>query len=77
MVITTYISLLESTSLIARNDSGPGNACAIIPVAPAEKTASVIKRLVLGISATLKSQITLLNLEISVTISKPADRTSG
>ena len=59
-----YKSFEESTSLIALSDSGPGKACAIIPDAPALKADSAISRLVFGISATLKSQITGLNLEI-------------
>ena len=62
---------------MALSDSGPGKACAIIPVAPALKTASEISRFVFGISATLKSQITGLNLDISVTISNHEDTTKG
>ena len=52
---------------MALSDSEPGNAWAIIPDAPALKTASEIRRFVFGISATLKSQITGHNLDISVT----------
>ena len=77
IVITTNKSLEPSTSLMALRDSGPGKAWAIIPCAPAPKTDSAIRRFVFGISATLKSQITLANFEISVTMPKPEDRTNG